>query len=50
MSRDPNSKGIAVGVVGMLVLLVGWYTENSGFVGAGGIFVMVSLVMLVAKR
>ena len=32
-------------IIGFLVALVGFYTENSGFVLAGGIFLLVGVVM-----
>ena len=45
-----NSGTIALLVVALLVGGVGFYTENSGFVVAGAIFLVVGLVMLVRSK
>lgn len=36
---------LSIFIVAFLVALVGFYTENNGFVVAGGIFLLVGVVM-----
>ena len=36
---------LTIFIVAFLVALVGFYTENNGFVVAGGIFLLVGVVM-----
>ncbi len=40
-----NSSAIAVVVVAILVGVVGFYTENNGFILAGAIFLLVGLLL-----
>ena len=48
LPQKHSSVSFAIGVVGALVLLVGWYTANTGFQAAGGIFLLVGLVLFMA--
>lgn len=40
-----NSGLFAIFFVGILTTAVGFYTENMGFLAAGGLFLLVSIVM-----
>ena len=40
-----NSSLLAIFVVGILVAAVGFYTGNMGFAAAGGLFLLVSIIM-----
>jgi hypothetical protein len=50
LSQKVSSAGFAICVAGVMVSLVGWYTANTGFQVAGGIFLSVGLGMFVVRR
>lgn len=45
-----NASTLAILIVGLLVGAIGFYTENSGFVAAGAIFLITGVILFIKQQ